>query len=101
MLKCEADELGYWQGCKVTAATDGAGPQVIVQGEGRHLLSRPLKDHKAAVKMGKRVVREGPDFYKEWADLAGGSIAEQLFAVFGGGLQPTEPPDKPFPDPLA
>ena len=79
------DDLGKDpQGNKVTAATDDAGPQVIVQGKEIHLLSRPLKDHEEAVALGKRVVAGGTAVYPDWMDLKNGGIGENLFAVFGG-----------------
>lgn len=71
-------------GEEVIAATDDAGSQVIVVGEGVHLLSRPLANHAAAVKLGRKVVTEGSGVYGEWFDLANGGVGVGLFAVFGG-----------------
>jgi len=83
--ECQADELGTdSKGNKVTAATDAAGPQVIVVGENVHLLSYPLKDHAAAVALGKRVVAEGYEIHDKWYDLKKGGVGLNLFAVFGG-----------------
>lgn len=80
-----ADKLGRDpQGNEVTAATDDAGPQVIVKGRGVHLLSPPLKDHEEAVALGKRVVSDGVGIYSEWFDLKKGGVGTNLFAVFGG-----------------
>jgi hypothetical protein len=79
------DDLGKDpQGNKITAATDSAGPQVIVKGKNVHLLSKPLKDHEEAVALGSRVVMEGAKCYDEWFDLEKGGTAMSLFAVFGG-----------------
>lgn len=84
-MEYKVDHLGEDpQGNEVTAATDSAGPQVIVKGEGVHLLSRPLKDHAEAVELGKKVVKEGTEAYTEWMNLIEGGVAENLFAVFGG-----------------
>jgi hypothetical protein len=87
-VQCQVTELGTTDGAKVTAATDAAGPQVIVQNEKVHLLSRPLADHEAAVELGKRVVQEGTGVYAEWMDLKGDNgIAVNLFAIFGGNFR--------------
>lgn len=84
-MKHQFDELGKDpSGNVVTAATDSAGPQVIVKGERVHLLSKPLKDHAAAVALGKKVVKKGASVYKEWFDLKKGGVGVNLFAVFGG-----------------
>ena len=72
------------KGNKVIAATDSAGPQVIVKGRGVHLLSKPLKDHEEAVALGKRVVKEGQGCYNEWFDLMEGGVGMNLFSLFGG-----------------
>jgi hypothetical protein len=85
MEKTQLTELGRDPaGNSVSAATDGAGPQVIVLGKGVHMLSRPLKDHKAAVVLGKSVVERGTGVYGEWFDLMKGGVSTNLFAVFGG-----------------
>jgi len=70
-------------GLEVKAATDAAGPQVIVIGTKTHLLSKPLSDHATAVKLGQQVVEHGTSIYKDWFDLVKGGVGENLFAIFG------------------
>lgn len=83
-MKAQATEIGEIPGAKVIAATDMAGPQVIVKGDAIHLLSRPLKNHAAAVALGKKIVKAGTaDIYKNWFDLNKGEEIG-LFAIFGG-----------------
>ena len=69
--------LPQWKG-------SGIIPQVIVKGDAIHLLSRPLKNHAAAVALGKKIVKAGTaDIYKNWFDLNKGEEIG-LFAIFGG-----------------
>lgn len=83
-IEMECYEAGTHDGCEVTAATDAAGPQVIVKGENVHLLSRPLKDHKSACSLADKVVKEGPSCHKDWYDLKKGGIGLNLIATMGG-----------------
>ena len=84
-MKSQFDNLGKDpQGNEIIAATDSAGPQVIVKGEEVHLLSRPLKNHAEAVELGNKVVARGVEVYEGWMDLKNGGIGMGLFAVFGG-----------------
>ena len=90
-VKMEATELGYIGDAQVTAATDAAGSQVIVRSKTIHLLSRPLKDHAAAVKLGQEIVAAGAtEIYKEWFDLIKGD-GVGLFAIFGGPFRDLNP----------
>lgn len=88
-VQCKVTELGYYKKLKVTAITDTAGPQVIVKGVKTHLLSRPLKDHAAAVKLGKQIVEKGINAYKNWYNLNKMDLAASLFALFGGAFRGT------------
>jgi hypothetical protein len=94
-VKMEATECGWLgseeDGIEVIAATDAAGSQVVVEskkkkGKRIHLISRPLKNHQAAVELGNLIVeKETTDVYKEWYDLTGeNGTANSLFAIFGG-----------------
>src|SRR5271157_5125024 len=88
-IEMQNDNLGKTSnGLTVTAATDAAGPQVIVIGPNlkrpeTHLLSKPLKDHQAAITLGKKVVKDGIESYKDWYDLKKGGTGLNLFAIFG------------------
>jgi hypothetical protein len=87
VVKCQVSELGEKDGAKVSAVTDAAGPQVIVKGPNIHLLSLPLKNHRAAVALGKKVVKRGTGVYPDWMDLHNGGIETNLFAIFGGDFR--------------
>ena len=80
---CQVTICGRIKGATVKAITDAAGPQVVVKGNGIHLLSRPAGNHSHAVKLGNKIVKEGIDSYDGWTDM-NKSIAESLFAIFGG-----------------
>lgn len=88
-MDMQLTECGFTKdGLKVTAATDAAGPQVIVKGtngdgEEIHLLSHPLKDHAAAEELGKEVVKKGYQFYGGWVDLLNSDLFHHFLAVFG------------------
>lgn len=93
-MKNQADKLGNTpEGYSVTAATDSAGSQVIVVDESKpdtdstrlHLLSKPLKNHQAAVALGKKVVKQGPEIYDEWYDFR--IPGEDLFALMMSMMQ--------------
>ncbi len=87
------NEVGEIPGAKVKAATDAAGSQVIVKGDDIHLLSRPLKNHQAAVVLAERIVAaKTTQIYHEWFDLKKGGPSLNLFALFGGPLRGSDPP---------
>lgn len=87
-MKPQKNDLGTTpQGESVIAATDSAGPQVIVMSESVHLLSRPLANHEAAVNLGNQVVIGGTSVYDQWFDLKNGGLGVGLFAVFGGDFR--------------
>lgn len=85
--KTQKTDCGCTADYDVIAATDGAGSQVIVRGPGMHLLSRPLKNHVAAVELGNKVLAYGPEVYSEWFDLKVGGIGLNFLALFGGDLR--------------
>lgn len=72
-------------GDRVNAATDAAGPQVIVIGEDTHLLSVPVESHETAVLMGGFILAAGtPDIYDRWINLRTASLGAQLGRIFIG-----------------
>ncbi len=81
----KATECGYWQGCKVTAATDAWGPQVIVANEEHtvHLISACRKDHVAAEDLGYEVVERGPNkedgWMGDWVEGGSWKTVQELF----------------------
>ena len=92
-ITSEATEVGVIAGAKVAALTDDSGSQVVVLGDEIHLLSRPLRDHQAAVDLATRVVAaQTTEIYHEWFDLKKGGVALNLFALFGGPLRTSDPP---------
>lgn len=75
-MKCEETECGYTKGgLRVRAITDSAGSQVVVTDDespgGTHLLSKPLRHHKACVLLGLAVQSKGIDSYDEWQSPMG------------------------------
>lgn len=72
-------------GSRVTALTDGAGPQVVVSGQGIHLLSLPLGSHEDAVRLAASVICSGSaEIYADWMDMNSASLGAQLLRVFAG-----------------
>ena len=87
-VECRHTKVGVVNSCTVSATTDAAGAQVVVKGEKIHLLSKPLKNHRAAVALAKNVVANGIKFYPDWIDIKN-NAANNLFALFGGMFRNT------------
>ena len=86
-------DLGHSpEGYAVSAATDSAGPQVIVIDTSKpssdssrlHLLSQSLKDHAAAVALGNQIIEHGVDVYPDWFDFRepGTDLFALMFSMF-------------------
>lgn len=81
-MKCQADELGNTpEGHRVIAATDSLGPQVIVKGTDIHLLSQPLENHEAAVRLGRDTVQFGHQIYHQWIDIRSTPLIDQILMI--------------------
>jgi hypothetical protein len=101
-MEAQATEVGSIPGANVMAATDAAGAQVIVRGDNIHLLSRPLKDHQAAVALAEQIVAaQTYEIYKDWFNLRDGGIGLGLFAIFGGPFRYGDPPPDDVLDEVA
>ncbi len=80
-------KIGIREGIPIEAVTDAMGPQVLVGGD-KHAMYRlsPVQvSHRQAVKLGRRVFKEGFQVCdKTWANLKAESTGEAMFRVFGG-----------------
>lgn len=88
-MKSQLTEIGELDGWRITAVTDAMGPQLIRKKDDKVYLSVPLKNHRAIVAMGKRVLKEGFDVIK-WTDQVQ-NFGELAYALMVGSLINGEP----------